>query len=111
MSTAARLIDFVHVEPGTILAREGEVARQILLVTYGNVLVRHDGIDEGTAGKGALFGEMAALSHLRYPQTVIALGYTEVAVIGARDFLHLLDSAPPLALKVLERAAGRQRVA
>ena len=55
---------------------------------------------------------MAALSHLYYPETLVAKGSVEVAVIGAQDFLSLLDSLPCLALKVLERAVKQpERVA
>lgn len=111
LATAARLVDFIHVEPATVLAREGRLAGQVLIVSSGKVTVERSGGEVEIAGKGTLFGEMAALGHLPYPETVAAQGYAEVAVIGAREFRHLLDSAPCLALKVLERITRQQRVA
>lgn len=104
LTRAARLVDFVPAEAGTVLAREGAPAAQVLILARGALAVTRTGAEARTAAKGEVLGEMAALSHLHYPETLVARGPVEVAVIGAREFLSLLDSLPCLALKVLERA-------
>ena len=104
LSAAARLVDFVQVEPGTVLVREGMTAGQVVWVSCGKVSVSREGQEVHVAGKGAVFGEMAALGRLPYSETAVSLSYAEVAVIEARDYPSLLNTEPCLALKVLERA-------
>ncbi|HEX2054365.1 MAG TPA: cyclic nucleotide-binding domain-containing protein [Actinomycetota bacterium] len=112
LSGAARLVDFVEAKAGTVLARQGTPAAQVLILVKGAVEVTKPGSDPRTAAKGEVFGEMAALSRLPHPETLVAQGPVEVAVIGVQNFLALLDSQPCLALKVLERAVKQpQRVA
>jgi len=112
LAAAARLVDFLEFEPGTVLARAGSPAAQVLIVHRGTVEITGEGSGPAMAGKGYLFGEMEALGHLPHSATVIARGSVEVAVIEARDFLQLLDTLPCLALKVLQRVVRQpQKVA
>ena len=110
LGAAARVADFVHVEPGAVLVREGMTAGQVVLVSCGKVLVRRGGHEVAAAGKGAVFGDFAVLSRLPYSETVVAEGFAEVAVIEGRAFLSLLNTLPCLALKILERAVNRPHV-
>lgn len=109
LATIARLVDFVQVEAGTEVIRQGAYADQVVIVSKGRLRIERDGAETGYAGKGEMFGEMQALRRLPYPESLVATGSSEVAVIGAREFLDLLDTVPCLALKVLQRAAQRQQ--
>ena len=111
LAQAARRVDFIPVQPGTVVVGEGTPARQVLIVARGKLRVLRPGTEEAVAGKGEVFGEMAALSHLPYSETLVAAGHAEVAVIGAREFLDLLEALPCLALKVLQRAVRPRQVA
>lgn len=111
LAAAARHIDFIAVDPGTVLVAEGTPANQVLIVARGRVRVLAPGRAETLAGKGEVFGELSALSHLPYHETLVAAGDVEVGVIGARDFVDLLNALPCLALRVLRRAVGPRRVA
>lgn len=112
LATIARLVDFVQVEAGTVVMRQGALAGQVVLVTKGKLRIERDGAEVGCAARGEMFGEMQALGRLPYSESLVAVGSCEVAVIGEREFLDLLDTVPCLALKVLHSAAQRrQRVA
>lgn len=109
LAATARLVDFVQVEAGTVVMRQGTQAGQVVLVSKGKLRIERDGAEAGFAGKDEMFGEMQALGRLPYSESLVAVGSSEVAVIGVRDFLDLLDTVPCLALKVLQRAAQRQQ--
>ena len=109
LAAIARMVDFVQVEPGTTVVLEGTPAAQVVIVSRGTLQIQRDGGAVALAGKGEIFGEMEALGHLPYSESLVASGHAEVAVIGTREFLDLLDTAPCLALKVLRRAARRQQ--
>jgi CRP-like cAMP-binding protein len=109
LATIARLVDFVQVEAGDVVMREGAYADQVILISKGRLRIERDGAEAGYAGKGEMFGEMQVLSRLPYSESLVAVGSSEVGVIGVRDFLDLLDTVPCLALKVLQRAAQRQQ--
>ncbi|CAN5897029.1 hypothetical protein BH23ACT12_BH23ACT12_08370 [soil metagenome] len=109
LAAIARMVDFVQIEPGTTVIGAGGSAVQVVIVSRGTLQILKDGAGAGFAGKGEIFGEMEALGHLPYSESLIAKGQAEVAIIGAREFLDLLDTAPCLALKVLRRAARRQQ--
>lgn len=109
LATIARLVDFVQVAPGTVVIAEGAPAGQVVIAGRGTLQILRDGVVAGLAAKGSVFGEMEAIGHLPYSEGLVAQGHAEVAVIGARDFLDLLDSVPCLALKILQRAARRQQ--
>jgi CRP-like cAMP-binding protein len=105
LAIAARLLDYVQADSGTVVVAEGAPAAQVVIVSRGTVRILRQGADAGVASKGEVFGEMAVLSHLPYSETLIAQGSVEVAVIAARDFLDLVTAVPCLAQHVLERVA------
>lgn len=105
LAIAARLVDFVQAEPGTVVIGEGSPAGQVVIVSRGRTRILRQEANAGIAGKGEVFGEMAVLSHLPYSETLVAQGKVEVAVIAAREFLDLVTAVPSLAQHVLERVA------
>lgn len=105
LAIAARVVDYVQADSGTVVVDEGTRAGQVVIVSRGNVRILRQGAEAGVASKGEVFGEMAAISHLPYSETLIAQGSVEVAVIAARDFLDLVTAVPCLAQRVLERVA------
>lgn len=107
LATIARLTDFVEIEAGTIVTHEGRPADQIVIVGRGKLQVLRQGAGAGYAGKGEVFGVLEVLSRLPYSETLVAQRGAEVAVIGAGDFLDLLNAVPCLALRVLQRVARR----
>ena len=109
LAAIARRVDFVQVSPGTTLIAEGSPASQVLLVSKGKLQILRDGVESGFASRGEMFGEMEAISHLPYSETLVAGSDAEVAVIGTQAFLDLLDQIPCLALKVLQRVARRHQ--
>ncbi len=94
LATIARLTDFVLVSPGTVILREGEPATQVVIMSQGRLQVQRRGGGAGSAGKGDVFGEIEVLSRLPYSETLVAQSSSEVAVIGAGDFLDLLNRFP-----------------
>lgn len=109
LATVARLVDFVQVEAGSVVTRQGVPADQVVVIAKGRLRIERDGAEAGFAGRGEMFGEMEALGRLPYSESLVATGSSEVAVIGAREFLDLLDTVPCLALRVLQQAAHRDQ--
>ncbi|HEX2178412.1 MAG TPA: cyclic nucleotide-binding domain-containing protein [Actinomycetota bacterium] len=105
LAIAARMVDYVQAESGTVVVDEGTRAGQVVIVSRGKARILRQGAQAGVATKGEVFGEMAVLSHLPYSETLVAQGSVEVAVIAARDFLDLVTAVPCLAQRVLERVA------
>lgn len=60
-------------------------------------------------GKGAIFGEVAALDGLPRTADATAITDCELMVIERRDFISLIHERPELALKLIEVLCGRLR--
>jgi CRP/FNR family transcriptional regulator, cyclic AMP receptor protein len=62
-------------------------------------------------GPGSYFGELSLLDNGPRSATVVAEGDTEVAVIGRREFMAVLDDVPAVTHKLLVNMASRLREA
>jgi CRP-like cAMP-binding protein len=106
-----RACDIVKVKPGTPIVREGQIGHEFYLILEGEASVTKDGQKVATLGPGNYFGEMALLDGGPRSASVVADDEVEVAVIGQREFLGVLDQVPPVAHKLLENMARRLREA
>lgn len=103
-----QLLDEIELPVGATLVREGELAREFLIVVEGNATVTIDGEPVGNVGAGAFVGEMALLGRRpRRSATVRALTPMRVLIGDARTLDAVLDVDPSVRLDV-ERTA-RQR--
>ncbi len=91
------------VDSGTVIARRGEPAHAMYLISDGEVEVklRHKHLRLGT---GQFFGEISALRRTRRSATVTAVTPTRLLVLDTLDLHALMDRQPALAARIEEAA-------
>jgi CRP-like cAMP-binding protein len=107
----ARAADVVTVKPGTEIVAQGTPGHEFYLVMSGQAAVRRNGRKVATLGPGAYFGELALLDRGPRSASVVAESEVELAVIGQREFLGVLNEVPSVSLKLLSSMAARLREA
>jgi CRP/FNR family transcriptional regulator, cyclic AMP receptor protein len=73
--------------------------------------VRRNGRKVAELGPGSYFGELSLLDNGPRSATITANGETELAVIGQREFMGVLDQVPTVSRKLLMTMASRLREA
>jgi CRP-like cAMP-binding protein len=86
----------VTLRAGRTLAREGEVAQELVLIENGRVQVKRNDTIVATLGRGDFFGEIALIRACRHTATVYAETDIEAQVISQRDLWRMLEVAPRL---------------
>lgn len=70
---------------GTVLVRQGERGRQVVIVLGGTAEVWRDGQPIDEIGAGGYFGEIALIRRIREPVSIVARTAMTVDVIARRD--------------------------
>jgi CRP-like cAMP-binding protein len=96
---------------GQILARQGQVGREFLVMIEGAARVEIDGQEIAMLGPGDFFGEMALLDGGPRTASVVAVTDLVADVMNRQEFEHVLTSAPHVARAVLIGLARRLREA
>jgi CRP-like cAMP-binding protein len=96
---------------GTVLAREGDVGAEFMVLVAGTAEVRAGDQVLSTLGPGDFFGEIALLDGGPRTATVVATADVAAEVIDERDFRVLLYDVPSLSRKLLVGVARRLRAA
>ena len=105
----ARHTDEIQVEAGSVLARAGDVGRELFIIVDGTATVSRNGTTLAQLGRGDCVGEMALLDHQPRSADVVADEPMSVLVVSGREFKPLLESAPDLSLRLLRSLAQRLR--
>lgn len=98
------------VEPratGAALVTQGEIGTDAYVILQGTCRVVRNGRRVGSVAAGGVVGELSMLNGAPRNATVVAESALEVAILRRRDFLELLDHAPSISRKLLERLAAR----
>ena len=103
----ARLLTPVTVAQGTVLAREGDMGREAMLIASGVARVERDGNHVAMLGPGEIFGELSLLTGARRMAMVTAETDMVVAALSRQEFASLLDASPDVAQKILVDALRR----
>ena len=111
LNLVARAADVVIVKPGAELVTEGSIGHEFFLILTGEASVRRGGRKVVTLGPGDYFGELALLDRGPRTATIVAETQLEVAVIGQREFMAVLDQVPAVSHKMLVTMAHRLREA
>jgi CRP-like cAMP-binding protein len=112
LTTIARHVEDIQVDPGTVLITEGAIGGQeFFVIVSGKATVTRNGRKVATLGVGDYFGELALLDRAPRNATVKAETPMEVVVLAPRDFATLLDDVPGLARKLMTGMARRLREA
>ena len=111
MDRIRRLLTVLTLPAGKVLARQGELGRDFVIVLDGQVAVIHDGTPLAVLTTGCHFGELPMLyrdtsPHLR--ATLHALGPVRVAVSNRREFASMLDMFPVIKQRIWDLAERRE---
>ena len=99
---------------GSLLFAEADPAHEVLVISNGSVKV----VVTASSGRevvldvleaGALLGEMSAIDGGHRSATAMALGPVEVLAVPQAAFVHLLDTRPALARRLLQLMTARIR--
>ena len=108
VAAAASMISF---PAGRVLAREGEVGREFMVIVEGTADVTVNGVVVNQLGPNDFFGEVALLDGGLRTATVVATTEVAAHVIEQREFSVLLFDSPSLARKLVVGLAKRLRAA
>jgi len=111
LNMVSKAADVVTVKAGTDVVTEGTTGHEFFLILDGQASVRRGGRKVATLGPGDYFGELALLDRCPRSATIVAETPLEVAVIGQREFMAVLDQVPPVSHKLLVTMAHRLREA
>jgi CRP-like cAMP-binding protein len=96
---------------GQVLAQQGRVGREFLVVVEGRARVTIDEREVAVLGPGDFFGEMALLDGGPRTATVVAITDLVVDVMSHQEFDRVLTESPHVARAVLTGLARRLREA
>jgi CRP-like cAMP-binding protein len=99
----------VHLDAGTVLAREGAGGHEFFIVESGTAKVERDGQLIAEVGPGDFLGELSLLDGGARTATVTATSAMSVLVATHREFTDLLDRAPTIARHMLPSLVARLR--
>jgi CRP/FNR family transcriptional regulator, cyclic AMP receptor protein len=111
LAMISRAADVITVKDGAEIVREGTYGHDFYLIVSGAATVRRNGRKVASLGPGSYFGELSLLDNGPRSATVVADGDTEIAVIGQREFIGVLDQVPAVTHKLLVNMATRLREA
>lgn len=109
LARIAKASDEVTLKAGHELVRQGDIGREMFVLVAGQATARRNGRKVATLGPGSVIGEYAILD--RGPRTATVTCDTDctVLVLGAREFIGILDDVPGLAHKILAALAAKIR--
>ncbi|HET7902061.1 MAG TPA: MFS transporter [Candidatus Nanopelagicales bacterium] len=76
-----------HVDPGTVIVRQGDPGYEFFMVGDGELAVTIDGLERPHLEAGSGFGEIALLHSVPRTATVTALTEATLLVVRSEDFL------------------------
>ena len=107
LSQVSRLMTPLDLKAGKVIARQGEVGREFLILLEGQVEVARDGKIIAVRGPGDFIGEIALLDNRPRTATVTARTDVVVEVLNRGEFASLLAEAPELSSQVMATMARR----
>jgi CRP-like cAMP-binding protein len=107
LSQVSSLMTPLDLKAGKVLARQGEVGREFLILLEGQVEVARDGKIIAVRGPGDFIGEIALLDNRPRTATVTARTDVVVEVLNRGEFASLLAEAPELSAQVMATMARR----
>lgn len=103
---ASRLVP-IHLEPGTVIVRQGDAGDRFYMVVEGEIEVSVDGATASELGPGDYFGEIALIRDM--PRTATATARTPVVLyaLEREDFLAAVTGHAPSAQAAEQVASSR----
>jgi CRP-like cAMP-binding protein len=107
----AQQTDEVDVEPGKVLAREGDLGHEFFVITDGTAQVLRGDDVIAELGPGEFFGELALLNEERRMATVKATSAMRVLVMTGTTFRSMDRTMPQVNAAVSEEIQKRRAAA
>ena len=101
--------NMVTMPRGAVIFTEGEAGSTMYVVIQGRAEISVGGQNVGSAGPGALLGEMALVSSTPRSATVVAGTECKLVSVDARQFDLLVRESPEFARHVMTLMAERLR--
>jgi CRP/FNR family transcriptional regulator, cyclic AMP receptor protein len=101
------LMTRLDVGAGKVLARQGDVGREFVILLEGEVEIVRDGKVVATRGAGDYVGEIALLDNRPRTATVTAKTDVVAEVLNRAEFSSLLATSPELSNEVMATMARR----
>lgn len=111
LKSLSHLSTQITVGPGHDLCKQGSVGMEAFVVVTGSADVSIDGKTVATVGPGEFVGEMALLDGGPRVATVTANETMSVLVLNRGEFTRVLETAPHIAIRMLEDLGRRLREA
>jgi len=89
--------DVLRPAPDAVLARRGAVAREVVVIVAGEVVLTREGRPPARLGPGQSFGGEEVLAGTPHRHTIVAGRDVELRVINGPAFLAAADHLPALA--------------
>ena len=102
-----KVADEIVLPAGKVLARQGEVGVDLLILLDGTASVTRDGQHVATVTSGDVVGELAVISDRPRNATVVAETELRVLVLTRGGLDQLLDDIPGLAKHLLYEVTAR----
>jgi CRP-like cAMP-binding protein len=112
MEVLARNSRFQHIKNGEILFLQSDPSECAYIVRSGEVSIVLSSLDGrdmliNTMRRGDIFGELGILTARPRSTSAIARADTDILVVPAEVFLHIVDEEPSLARRILKITAER----
>jgi CRP-like cAMP-binding protein len=88
------------ISAGDIFVTEGQIGREVILITSGTAAVARDGEEVASVGAGDFVGERAIILGEPRNASLVATTDLEVLVYSIAEFRSLLASSSTLAIKL-----------
>jgi signal-transduction protein with cAMP-binding, CBS, and nucleotidyltransferase domain len=98
-----------EVPAGRVLATQGELGREFVVIVDGKAEVTRDGIQIATLGAGSFFGEMSLLDQQPRTATVTTVEPTRLLVMTPTEFNSVVSTMPSVDRKMLVVLVERLR--
>ncbi len=97
----------VTISAGDVFVTQGEIGREVILITDGTAVVARDGDEVATVGAGDFVGERAVILGEPRNASLIATSDLDVQVFSVPEFRSLLATSATLAIKLRMLAEHR----
>ncbi len=97
----------LSLKAGSVLAEEGVLGREALVLLSGSAEATRGDQKVGTLGPGDVVGEMSLINHAPRSATVTASSDCRVLVMNSREFSSILNANPEVSIKILKTVAAR----
>jgi CRP-like cAMP-binding protein len=107
LSQISSLMTPLDIAAGRVLAHEGEIGREFMILLGGEIEVARDGKVIAVRGAGDYVGEIALLDERPRTATLTARTDIVVEVLSRAEFSSLLAEAPELSRQIRATMARR----